>query len=109
MKITVIMCTYNRCHSVARAMGSVAASTLPNSVKWEVIVVDNNSSDQTRQVIEDFCGWHLGRFRYVFEPKQGLSHARNAGIQEAQGNILAFTDDDVTVQPNWLQKPDRAS
>ncbi len=103
MKITVIMCTYNRCQSLAKALGSVAASTLPDSVKWEVVVVDNNSSDQTREVVKDFCCRHPGRFRYVFEPQQGLAHARNTGIREAQGEILAFTDDDVTVEPTWLQ------
>jgi glucosyl-dolichyl phosphate glucuronosyltransferase len=103
MKTTVIMCTYNRCQSMAKALSSVAASMLPDSVKWEVVVVDNNSSDQTREVVEDFCRRHPGRFRYVFEPQQGLSHARNAGIREAQGDILAFTDDDVTVEPTWLQ------
>jgi len=103
MKITIIMCTYNRCQTTAKALGSVAASTLPDSVKWEVVVVDNNSTDQTREVVEDFCCRHPGRVRYVFEPQQGLSHARNAGIREAQGDILAFTDDDVTVEPTWLQ------
>jgi glucosyl-dolichyl phosphate glucuronosyltransferase len=103
MKITVIMCTYNRCQCLTKALGSVAASTLPDSVKWEVVVVDNNSSDQTREVVEDFCRRYSGRFRYVFEPQQGLCHARNAGIREAQGDILAFTDDDVTVEPTWLQ------
>ena len=85
MKITLILCTYNRCQTLAKALGSVAASTLPDSLKWEVVVVDNNSTDQTREVIEDFCRRHPGRFRYVFEPQQGLSHARNAGIREAQG------------------------
>jgi glycosyltransferase involved in cell wall biosynthesis len=103
MKITLILCTYNRCQTLAKALGSVAASTLPDSLKWEVVVVDNNSTDQTREVVEDFCCRHPGRFRYVFEPQQGLSHARNTGIREAQGDILAFTDDDVTVEPNWLQ------
>jgi glycosyltransferase involved in cell wall biosynthesis len=103
MKITVIVCTYNRCQTVGKALESVASSTLPDGVEWEVLVVDNNSSDQTRRVVEECSGRHLGRFRYLFEPKQGLSHARNAGIREAQGDILAFTDDDVTVEPTWLQ------
>ena len=103
MKISVILCTYNRCETLARALDSVALSTLPESVDWEVLVVDNNSSDQTREVIEEFCRRHTGRFHYLFEGRQGLSHARNAGIRESQGDVLAFTDDDVTVEPTWLQ------
>jgi glycosyltransferase involved in cell wall biosynthesis len=88
---------------LAKALDSVAASALPESVAWEVLVVDNNSSDQTREVVEDFCRRYPGRFRYLFEPVQGKSHALNAGIRAARGEILAFIDDDVTVEPTWLQ------
>ena len=103
MKITVILCTYNRCESLAKALNSVAAQTLPVSVDWEVLVVDNNSNDRTREVVEDFSGRHPGHFRYLFEPQPGKSHALNAGIREARADILAFLDDDVTVEPTWLQ------
>jgi len=102
MKISVILCTYNRCQSLARALGSVARSTLPKSVEWEVLVVDNNSNDHTRGVVEDYCQRHPGQFRYLFEPQPGKSHALRTGIQEARGDILAFMDDDVTVDPAWL-------
>jgi glycosyltransferase involved in cell wall biosynthesis len=103
MKISVILCTYNRCQSLATALGSVAASDLPGSVGWEVLVVDNNSKDRTREVVEDFSRRYPGRFRYLFEPRQGKSHALNSGIREARGEVLAFMDDDVTVDPAWLQ------
>jgi glycosyltransferase involved in cell wall biosynthesis len=103
MKITVILCTYNRCQNLAKALNSVAASRLPRSVEWEVLVIDNNSSDQTREVVEDFCRLHPRRSRCLFEPQQGKSHALNAGIREARGDVLAFMDDDVTVEPTWLQ------
>ena len=103
VKITVILCTFNRCQSLSRALDSAAAQTLPNSVDWEVLVVDNNSNDQTHEVVENFCRQYPGRFRYMFEPQQGKSHALNTGIREARGDVLAFTDDDVTVEPTWLQ------
>jgi glycosyltransferase involved in cell wall biosynthesis len=102
LKISVVLCTYNRCRSLAKALESVAASELPATFEWEVVVVDNHSSDQTREVVEDFCHRYPGRFRYVFEAKQGLSHARNAGIRQARGDFIAFTDDDLTVEPTWL-------
>jgi len=104
MKISVILCTYNRCDSLAKALNSMTALTLPKGVDWEVLVVDNNSSDRTREIVEkNFCKPYAGRFRYVFEPQQGKTNALNAGIREAQGDILAFTDDDVKVGPTWLQ------
>jgi len=103
MNITVILCTYDRCRTLEKALGSVAASALPESIEWEVLVVDNNSRDQTRDVVEDFCTRYPGRFRYLFEPNQGKSYALNTGIREARGDVLAFMDDDVTVESTWLQ------
>ncbi len=103
MKITVILCTFNRCGSLAKALESAAASVLPDSVTWEILVVDNNSKDQTPEVVEDFSSRYLGRFRYLFEPQPGKSYALNAGIRNSQAEVLAFLDDDVTVEPTWLQ------
>jgi glucosyl-dolichyl phosphate glucuronosyltransferase len=104
MRITVILCTYNRCRSLARALNSVAASAIPESVEWEVLVVDNNSSDQTREVVENFCMRFPGRFRYLFEPNQGKSFALNRGIHDSSGEVVAFIDDDVVVEPDWLHE-----
>jgi glycosyltransferase involved in cell wall biosynthesis len=102
MRITVILCTFNRCRMLPKALDSVAAQVLPESIEWETIVVDNNSSDQTREVAEQYCRRHPGRFRYVLEPQQGKSYALNRGIREAEGDVLAFMDDDVTVESTWL-------
>jgi len=104
MRITVILCTYNRCESLMTALDSVAVSQLPPSTSWDVLVVDNNSSDRTREVAEGFSRRYPGRFRYLFEPRQGKSYALNAGIREANGDVLAFMDDDVTVEPSWLRQ-----
>jgi glycosyltransferase involved in cell wall biosynthesis len=71
-------------------------------------VVDNNSTDQTREVVEDFRRRFPGRFRYLFEPQPGKSFALNSGCREARGEVLAFLDDDVTVEPTWLQNLTRA-
>jgi glycosyltransferase involved in cell wall biosynthesis len=103
VNVTVILCTYNRCRSLETALSSIAASTLPQGVEWEVLVVDNNSPDRTRDVVEDFCSRYPGRFRYLFEPHQGKSYALNSGIREAQGDVIAFLDDDLTVESTWLQ------
>jgi len=103
MKITVVLCTYNRSESLSKALSSVANSTLPESAEWEVLVVDNNSSDQTHKVAGEFCRQYPSRFRYIFEPHQGKSYALNTAIREARGEVLAFMDDDVTVEQTWLQ------
>jgi len=102
MRVSVILCTYNRSRSLAKALASLAASELPASAEWDVIVVDDNSTDQTRAVAEEFCHRDPLHFRYLFEPRQGKSHALNAGIAYSSADILAFTDDDVIVEPTWL-------
>jgi glucosyl-dolichyl phosphate glucuronosyltransferase len=102
MRVSVVLCTYNRSKSLQTALESVAASRMPNEVEWEVLVVDNNSKDNTREVAQEFSR-RDSRFRYLFETQQGLSNARNAGIRAAKGDVIAFVDDDVTVDPDWLQ------
>ena len=104
MTITVILCTYNRCQNLRKALESLANSAMPASNTWEVLVVNNNSSDQTREVIEEFRLNYPNRFRYLFEPQPGKSHALNAGIREAQGDVLAFVDDDIIVDKHWLHE-----
>ena len=104
MTITIILCTYNRCKSLARTLDSVVALTLSPSVEWEVVVVDNNSSDRTQEVVAEFARSNEKLFRYIFEPRQGKSFALNTGIRAAQGEILAFLDDDVTVESHWLEQ-----
>jgi glucosyl-dolichyl phosphate glucuronosyltransferase len=102
LDITVILCTYNRYKDLARALESIAASQMAASVTWEVLVVDNNSADQTRSVVESISATYRGRFHYVFEPRQGKSYALNTGIAHAHGKVLAFVDDDLIFDPTWL-------
>lgn len=76
---------------------------MEKSATWEVLVVDNNSTDQTREIVQGFCTEHPDRFRYLFEATPGKSYALNTGIRNARGQVLAFVDDDVSVEPTWLQ------
>ncbi|HKV25997.1 MAG TPA: glycosyltransferase [Candidatus Acidoferrum sp.] len=103
MDITVILCTWNRAKMLAIALASIEACVARPQIQWEVLVVDNNSSDDTRAVCESFVERNPGRFRYLFEGKQGKSYALNAGVQNSKGRILAFTDDDLTVDANWIE------
>jgi glycosyltransferase involved in cell wall biosynthesis len=103
MDISIILCTFNRSDSLSKALASVAVQELPATVTWEVLVVDNNSQDATLAVVNEFIQRSPGRFRYLFEPQPGKSHALNAAIREAKGDILAFLDDDVVVDRTWLR------
>jgi len=99
---SVIVCTYNRAESLRDTLRALKAQQPAAGRKWEVVVVDNNSSDGTPRVVEEFQReWPT--LRYQFEGEQGLSHARNRGIAAARGNILLFTDDDVLPEPDWME------
>lgn len=100
MQLSVILCTYNRAQNLRQALRSLREMTVPEGVIWEVVVIDNNSTDETAQVVQEFRQTSLP-LRYIFEGKQGKSHALNTGIKEARGRILAFTDDDCIVAQDW--------
>ncbi|HVG21173.1 MAG TPA: glycosyltransferase [Blastocatellia bacterium] len=99
--VSVIICTYNRCDILPKALQSVL-SQKSGDVRYEVLIVDNNSTDDTRQVCESFLSQGHVNLRYIFETKQGISHARNTGIANARAPLLAFTDDDVFVSDDWV-------
>ena len=98
--VSVVLSTYNRAEVLPRALASLLDQDAGPS-RYEVVVVDNNSDDGTREIAESFLG-KAANFRYLFEPKQGLSHARNAGILAARAPLIAFTDDDVRVARDWV-------
>jgi len=100
-EITVVVCTCNRAALLGRCLEHLLAQTAdPNS--WELIVVDNNSTDNTRAVVESFQASPI-TIRYCVETEQGVSHARNRGFREAQTGVVAYTDDDVFPDPGWLE------
>lgn len=104
--VSIVLSTYNRAEQLGPAIEHLLAQA-PDAPPYEVIVVDNNSTDGTRRIIEAFLSRSDGRLHYVFEPRQGLSNARNAGLAEASAEIVAFTDDDVRVSSGWVAAIDR--
>ena len=77
---------------------------MPSDLCWELTVVDNNSDDATREVVERFAASSSLNVRYECESKPGLSHARNTGVERTAGEIIAFTDDDVILDKAWLAR-----
>ena len=100
-EISVVITTYNRADLLPAALQGVLAQET-GGMRYEVIVVDNNSSDNTREVVESLRAQGNPVLRYVFEPRQGVSQGRNAGVAAARAGIIAFTDDDVVPAPGWL-------
>lgn len=99
-EITVVVSTYNRSEMLRSALDSLLAQETPGP-RYEIIVVDNNSTDSTREIVEGYLNRH-SNLRYLFEEKQGVSYARNTGIGAARAPLIAFVDDDVRVSKNWV-------
>lgn len=101
MDASIIVCTYNRADSLSETLEALRAQIVPPDIEWEVIVVDNNSSDHTAGTLKEM-GLRWSRLRYEFETQQGLSYARNHGIAVSSGEVVVFTDDDVLPETDWL-------
>lgn len=98
--ITVVICTRNRAGRLARCLEHLCDACGRPGVAWQLVVVDNASTDDTRSIIERYAS--RLPLTYAFESRPGLAHARNRGIAVAEHGIVAFTDDDCLVGANWL-------
>jgi glycosyltransferase involved in cell wall biosynthesis len=106
MKFSVVIPTYNRASELRATL--VSLSHLVSAQPWELLVVDNNSTDDTRRVVESAVAEFPVELKYVFEREQGRSAALNAGIRQSRGQVVVTTDDDVRVAPDWLEVAGRA-
>ena len=102
LKYSIIICTYNRCSSLDDALDSIEKMDGFLEYPGEVLVVDNNSSDGTAEIVARHSERFPGHGSHVFEEKQGKSFALNTAVASAKGKILVFTDDDCIVSPNWI-------
>jgi glucosyl-dolichyl phosphate glucuronosyltransferase len=101
IQISVVVCTFNRANYLRKAIQSLIEQSLETN-SYEILVVDNRSTDETKQVItQEFS--HIPNLRYLYEPIQGLSQARNTGWQNALGNYVAYLDDDAIASFRWLE------
>jgi len=99
--ISVVVCTYNRAALLTRTVESLFAQQA-EAARFEILVVDNNSTDNTRAIVESLQTKSPVRLRYFFEPRQGNAYARNTGVEQAQAPIVAFIDDDVVAADGWV-------
>jgi glucosyl-dolichyl phosphate glucuronosyltransferase len=102
MKLTVIVPTYNRAQTLRKTLDSLATAALPPDFDVNVIVVDNNSTDNTSAVVEEMAPRFVNvGIKYLFEPRQGRSFAVNSGLSIADGDLISTIDDDEQVDKNW--------
>lgn len=101
--LSVILCTYNRDKYIYNVLRSIADNDYPHNL-YEIVLVNNNSTDNTQAECQRFQADYPDiTFRYLVEPSQGLSYARNCGITNALGDLLVYVDDDATVNPQYLR------
>lgn len=100
MFVSIVICTWNRAELLDAALKEMERLCVPAGASWELVVVNNNCSDSTDEVIARYAS--RLPLRRLFEPQQGLSHARNCALDAVKGDIILWADDDVLVEADWL-------
>ena len=102
MLISIVICTYNRGLSLKRTLDSFFKQEDLSLIQYELLLIDNNSKDHTKELIGEYITQYGNAVKYFLEPNQGVSFAKNKGIEESRGDVIAFTDDDVVIEKGWL-------
>jgi len=104
IRISVVISTCNRAHELPRLFAALQQQTLNGIAAWELVIVDNRSTDDTSQVVRGLAQSSAFPVVYAFESRQGKSYGLNTGISLARGPIIAFTDDDGVPASDWLER-----
>lgn len=102
VEISILMCTLNRAEYLEDALARLVAQSAKDRFRYEIVIVDNGSTDHTRQIVREAAAQSSIPIRYLFEPSPGIGKARNRSIKAARGPWLAFVDDDELAELNWL-------
>jgi glycosyltransferase involved in cell wall biosynthesis len=102
LEVSVLIPTHQRAQLLGRSLDSLARQVVPTGLKWEIVVAINNSTDDTQEVVSRCAERSPIPVRYVFEARPGANYARNAALAAAEGEILAFIDDDIRPAETWL-------
>ncbi len=103
IKVSVVIPTHGQSESLGDTLTSLQKQSFP-SKEYEIIVVENGSRANAKQIVEEINGTYGNRVRYIYEPRPGLHHGRNTGAKVGKGNIILYTDDDVIVGPHWIEE-----
>lgn len=104
LDFSVGICTYNGANRLPHVLNQLQQQINTDNIQWEIIVIDNNSTDNTAQIVQEFqANWPLScTLKYFFEPKQGLAYARQSAVEQASGKFIAFLDDDNLPTVDWV-------
>jgi len=104
MDFSVVIPTYNGAERLPKVLDCLQAQEVPPNLQWEIIIVDNNSRDETAAIVEQYQStWNIDvPLRYVVEPLQGAAFARQTGIRQAHRELVGFLDDDNLPATNWV-------
>ncbi len=103
--ISIAICTYNNAHILDQTLAALEEQHVSDTVDWSVLVVDNNSSDNTPLVVQHYAArGHIPGLRYIREEKQGVGYARKRAVEETASELVAFVDDDCRLEPDWVQQ-----
>jgi GT2 family glycosyltransferase len=100
LRVTVAVITFNRSGFLRETLAGLVRQDYPAGC-WELLVIDNNSTDDTRDVVASFLA-AMPSPRWILEERAGLDHGRNRAIDEAKGDVIALVDDDILMEPDWL-------
>ncbi|MGB2589050.1 MAG: glycosyltransferase family 2 protein [Candidatus Acidiferrum sp.] len=103
MKLNIVVATYNRSANLRDLLEGLLRCETSSSCDWDVIVVDNNSKDATREIVKEFGERDPEHFKYLFEGKKGKAYALNLGIRKSSGDVVVFTDDDCIPDAHWIE------
>jgi len=105
LSISIAICTYNNDQLLDRTLEKIALQKPNSSIEWSVLVVDNNSTDETQSIIQKYIESNqIPKLQMVREPCQGLAYARRRAIKETSSELIAFVDDDCLLSPDWVQQ-----
>ncbi|MFM7738064.1 MAG: glycosyltransferase family 2 protein, partial [Planctomycetota bacterium] len=99
--VDIAICTWNRSALLAQTLESLASLRIPFGIQWRVLVVDNRSTDDTQDTLEAYAD--ALPLVILAEPEQGHTHARNRAVKASTADLILWTDDDVIVDPGWLE------
>jgi len=102
-RVSIVICTYNRAAQLQDGLQAIESQDTRGIPAIEVVIVDNNSADETRAVVEAYSRRSRFAVKYVPEPRQGIGYARNAGINAASGDVILYIDDDAQADPDWAR------
>ena len=105
ISIDIVICTYNNAHLLDQALLAITQQKYSSLVNCNVLVVDNNCTDNTRQIVEKYVQQgNIPSLRIIVESKQGLNHARSCGVNNTAGDWIAFVDDDCLLAADWVEQ-----